>query len=73
MELLERVKKVSSECYKLREEGFKKSNPVQLLNKMEDQEVEEGGAIKRLDDVDWEDVFFLQDDNEWPSNPPEFK
>ncbi|XP_008807649.2 1-aminocyclopropane-1-carboxylate oxidase-like [Phoenix dactylifera] len=72
VELLERVKKVSSECYKLREEGFKKSSPVQLLNKLEDQEVEEG-AIKRLDDVDWEDVFFLQDQNEWPSNPPEFK
>nr|XP_010912555.1 1-aminocyclopropane-1-carboxylate oxidase [Elaeis guineensis] len=72
VELLERVKKVSSECYKLREEGFKKSSPVQLLNKLEDQKVEED-AIKRLDDVDWEDVFFLQDDNEWPSNPPEFK
>lgn len=72
MELLERVKKVSSQCYKLREEGFQESIPVQLLNKLVDQELMEGDALKRLDEVDWEDVFFLQDDNEWPSNPPEF-
>ncbi|XP_008781612.2 1-aminocyclopropane-1-carboxylate oxidase [Phoenix dactylifera] len=72
VELLERVKKVCSECYKLREEGFKESIPVQLLNKLVDQEME-GSTVKRLDEVDWEDVFFLQDDNEWPSNPPEFQ
>ncbi len=72
VELLERVKKVSSECYKLRAEAFKKSNPVQLLNKLEDKEGENSN-VQRLDDVDWEDVFVLQDDNEWPSNPPEFK
>ena len=34
VELLERAKKVCSECYKLREEGFKKSKLVQLLNKL---------------------------------------
>ncbi|XP_010930700.1 1-aminocyclopropane-1-carboxylate oxidase [Elaeis guineensis] len=71
-ELLERVKKVCSECYMLREEGFKESMPVQLLNKLVDQEIE-GGTVKSLEEVDWEDAFFLQDDNEWPSNPPEFE
>ncbi|XP_008799053.2 1-aminocyclopropane-1-carboxylate oxidase-like [Phoenix dactylifera] len=72
VDLLERVKKVCSECYKLREEGFKESKPVQLLNGLVNQETEEG-TVKLLDEVDWEDVFVLQDDNEWPSNPPEFK
>lgn len=73
VELLERVKKVSSECYKLRAETFRKSNPVQLLNKLVDHHQGQQGATQRLDNVDWEDVFFLQDDNEWPSNPPEFR
>ncbi|KAG1331136.1 hypothetical protein COCNU_02G011040 [Cocos nucifera] len=41
VELLERVKKVSSECYKLRAEAFRKSNPVRLLNKLVDQEGKE--------------------------------
>ncbi|CAD5180815.1 unnamed protein product [Musa acuminata subsp. malaccensis] len=68
VELLERVKKVSSECYKLREERFKGSKPVQLLDTL----VKEGDR-QRLDNVDWEDVFVLQDDNEWPSNPPDFE
>ncbi|MQL85998.1 hypothetical protein Taro_018510 [Colocasia esculenta] len=70
-ELLERVKKVCSECYKVeREEGFKDSNPVQLLNNLLEEQSAEG---KRLDNVDWEDVFTLLDDNEWPSRPAEFK
>ncbi|KAI3464556.1 hypothetical protein Pfo_021219 [Paulownia fortunei] len=35
-ELLERVKKVASECYKLeREPGFKNSKPVKLLNELD--------------------------------------
>jgi aminocyclopropanecarboxylate oxidase len=72
VELLERVKKVSSECYKLREEGFKNSGPVQSLNKLLEEEGT-GATVQRLNDVDWEDVFALQDDNPWPSNPPEFK
>ncbi|XP_009404324.2 1-aminocyclopropane-1-carboxylate oxidase [Musa acuminata AAA Group] len=73
VELLERVKKVCSECYRLRAEGFKGSKPVQLLNKLVEEEEDEAADAKRLDDVDWEDVFLLQDDNEWPSNPPEFR
>ena len=31
LELLERVKKVCSECYRLREAGFKASEPVRTL------------------------------------------
>lgn len=77
VELLERVKRVCSECYKHRAEAFKASKPVQLLNKLveeeDDEEGQVGGEAKRLDNVDWEDVFVLQDDNQWPSNPPEFK
>lgn len=75
MELLEQVKKVCSECFKLeREEGFKGSNPVNLLNELVDRDNGPGGGTsQRLDNVDWEDVFVLQDDDEWPSQPPEFK
>lgn len=70
VELLERVKKVSSECFRLeREERFKDSSTVKLLNKLVDNEDQK----TRLDDVDWEDVFILQDNNQWPSNPPQFK
>lgn len=70
MELLERVKKVVSQCYKVeREEGFKESVPVQLLNEVMEGKVGREG----LDNLDWEDVFVLQDDNEWPSQPKEFK
>ncbi|KAJ3671668.1 hypothetical protein LUZ60_007747 [Juncus effusus] len=72
VELLERVKKVSTESYKQREEGFKNSEPVEKLNKL----LEEGNVgpiVQRLDDVDWEDIFTLQDGNPWSSNPPEFK
>ncbi|KAJ6817372.1 1-aminocyclopropane-1-carboxylate oxidase [Iris pallida] len=69
-DLLDRVKKVCSECYKLeREPMFKDSQPVQLLNEL----VGSGDAGGRVDDADWEDVFVLHDDNQWPSNPLEFK
>lgn len=72
VDLLERVKKVCSECYRLRAEGFKASKPVQLLNQVVEEEAK-AGDVKRLDNMDWEDVFVLQDDNEWPSNPPDFE
>ncbi|GFP84299.1 1-aminocyclopropane-1-carboxylate oxidase 5 [Phtheirospermum japonicum] len=70
-ELLEKVKKVASECYKLeREANFKKSKPVQLLN-----EVIKKKSDEKIENVDWEDVFLLSDDNddEWPSKTPGFK
>ncbi|XVF64493.1 hypothetical protein PTKIN_Ptkin09bG0174200 [Pterospermum kingtungense] len=64
MELLERVKKVTSEFYKEeREENFNKSKLVNLLD--------ESG--ERLENVDWEDVITLLDDNEWPSQTPRFQ
>ncbi|XP_034675228.1 1-aminocyclopropane-1-carboxylate oxidase 5 [Vitis riparia] len=68
-ELLERVKKVCSEFYKLeREEGFKDSRPIRLLN-----ELVEKKSGDKLENVDWEDVITLVDDNEWPSKTPGFK
>ncbi|KAE8728343.1 1-aminocyclopropane-1-carboxylate oxidase 5 [Hibiscus syriacus] len=64
VELLERVKKVSSEFYKMeREENFNKSKVVELLD--------ERGVT--LEDADWEDVVTLLDDNEWPSKTPGFQ
>lgn len=70
VELLERVKKVCSQCYKMeREEGFKDSAVAQVLNGLK------GGKEERekLENLDWEDAFTLQDDNEWPSQPKEIK
>ncbi|KAL6658277.1 hypothetical protein ACP70R_003863 [Stipagrostis hirtigluma subsp. patula] len=72
-ELLERVKKVCNECYKLREEGFKECNPVvRALAELVEKEGE-GLAMRKIEHMDWEDVFTLQDDLPWPSNPPTFK
>ena len=63
-ELLERVKKVSSEFYKLeREENFSYSKLVNLLDE----------TGEKLENVDWEDVITLLDDNEWPSGTPGFQ
>lgn len=68
-ELLDRVKKVSSECFKReREEEFKNSKPMELLNEL----VKKDGG-ERLENVDWEDVFLLTDDKEWPTKNQEFK
>ncbi|MCI76553.1 1-aminocyclopropane-1-carboxylate oxidase 5-like, partial [Trifolium medium] len=67
-ELLERVKKVSTEFYKLeREENFKNSTTVKLLN-----DIAEKKSNEKLENVDWEDVITLLDDNEWPENTPSF-
>lgn len=66
LELLNKVKKLSSDCYKTeREEAFKTSNPVKLLN-----ELVQKNSGEKLENVDWEDVFTLLDhnQNEWPSN-----
>ncbi|NP_001266092.1 1-aminocyclopropane-1-carboxylate oxidase 5-like [Cicer arietinum] len=68
-ELLERVKKVSSEFYKLeREENFKNSTTVKLLN-----DIAEKKSSEKLENVDWEDVITLLDNNEWPENTPCFR
>nr|AFK38882.1 unknown [Medicago truncatula] len=68
-ELLERVKKVSSEFYKLeREENFKNSKTVKLLD-----DIAEKKSSEKLENVDWEDVITLLSDNEWPENTPSFR
>ncbi|KAL0337735.1 UNVERIFIED_CONTAM: 1-aminocyclopropane-1-carboxylate oxidase 5 [Sesamum calycinum] len=69
-ELLDRVKTVATECYKLeREASFKNSKPVQLLNELLGKNSDE-----KIENVDWEDVFLLSDENgaEWPSKTPGF-
>ncbi|KAL0428039.1 UNVERIFIED_CONTAM: 1-aminocyclopropane-1-carboxylate oxidase 5 [Sesamum latifolium] len=65
------VKKVATECYKLeREASFKNSKPVQLLNELLGKKNDE-----KVENVDWEDVFLLSDENdeEWPSKTLGFK
>lgn len=67
-ELLERVKKVASEFYKLeREENFKNSTSVKLLSDSVEKKSSE------MEHVDWEDVITLLDDNEWPEKTPGFR
>ncbi|KAM7511116.1 hypothetical protein LguiB_009991 [Lonicera macranthoides] len=69
VELLERVKKVCSECYKQeREEGFMNSKLIKSLH-----ELVEKKSVEKLENVDWEDVFLLSNDNDWPSNTLGFK
>ncbi|CAH8356201.1 unnamed protein product [Eruca vesicaria subsp. sativa] len=71
LDLLEKVKKLSSECYKTeREEAFKNSTPVKLLN-----ELLQKNSTEKIENVDWEDNFTLldQNQNEWPSNISNFK
>ncbi|KAM7507783.1 hypothetical protein LguiA_018236 [Lonicera macranthoides] len=68
-ELLEKVKKVFTECYQHeREEGFKNSKLVKSLH-----ELVEDKSNERLENADWGDVFLLADDNEWPSKTLGFK
>ena len=72
LELLERVKKVCSECYRLREVGFRASEPVRTLEALVEAE-RRGEAVTPVDDMDWEDIFYIHDGNQWPSDPPAFK
>lgn len=70
-ELLERVKKVSSECFRIeREDNFNNSKAMKLLN-----ELAQKNNGQMLDNADWEDVFTLMDDSntEWPTKTPGFK
>ncbi|KZV46815.1 1-aminocyclopropane-1-carboxylate oxidase 5-like [Dorcoceras hygrometricum] len=71
-DLLERVKKVASECYKFeRQPGFENSKPVNLLKELVEKKSEES----LVESIDWEDVFLLTEENhdEWPSKTPGFK
>jgi aminocyclopropanecarboxylate oxidase len=72
LELLERVKKVCSDCYRLREAGFKASEPVRTLEALVDAE-RRGEVVAPVDDLDWEDIFYIHDGCQWPSDPPAFK
>ncbi|KAJ4836414.1 hypothetical protein Tsubulata_015862 [Turnera subulata] len=68
-ELLDRVKKVCSDYFKLeREEGFNNSQLVKSFNDLAEKK-----SGEKLENVDWEDVITLLDDNEWPSHTPGFK
>ncbi|KAJ7965506.1 1-aminocyclopropane-1-carboxylate oxidase [Quillaja saponaria] len=68
-EILERVKKVCSQYYELEREGeFKNSTTTKLFN---DLVVKKSG--EKLENVDWEDVITLLDNNEWPAKTPGFK
>lgn len=68
-ELLERVKKVAAEFYKLeREENFKNSKSVKLLSDLVEKK-----SSEKLEHADWEDVITLLDDNEWPEKTPGFR
>ncbi|KAJ6685352.1 1-AMINOCYCLOPROPANE-1-CARBOXYLATE OXIDASE 5-LIKE [Salix purpurea] len=68
-ELLEKVKKVCSEYFKLeREEIFKNSAVANTLKALAEK-----NSGEKLENVDWEDVITLLDDNEWPSKTPGFK
>ena len=68
-ELLESVKKIASEFYKVeREENFKKSAVVKKL-----KDLAENKSGEKLENVDWEDVVTLLDNNEWPERTPGFR
>ena len=69
LELLDCVKKVCSESYRLREAAFRSSEPVQTLERLVEAE-RRGEAVAPVDDMDWEDIFYLHDDNQGPSDPP---
>ncbi|KAK9080132.1 hypothetical protein SSX86_001807 [Deinandra increscens subsp. villosa] len=70
LDLLRRVEKVSSTCYKVEreQEFFENSTPVKQLN-----ELVERKSGEKLENIDWEDVFLLSDDYEWPQKTPGFK
>ncbi|KAH9304176.1 hypothetical protein KI387_008580, partial [Taxus chinensis] len=74
--LLDRVKKVCAEHYKInREQNFKDSLPVRALNNAIAAEAE-GNTVDKIDNMDWEDIFQvheMRDTNSWPSEPRDFK
>ncbi|XP_031505728.1 1-aminocyclopropane-1-carboxylate oxidase [Nymphaea colorata] len=81
VELLQEVKRVCSEFYKMeREAKFKDSAPFKKLEDlMEGQdngrnEVANGhDSVNKIEDMDWEDTIILLDNNEWPSKTHDFK
>lgn len=73
---MDRVKDVCSQQYKInREKHFKDSSPVRELNKAIEAELK-GNNVEKIENLDWEDVFQVQDmkeTNSWPSEPKDFK
>ncbi|KAK6147482.1 hypothetical protein DH2020_018394 [Rehmannia glutinosa] len=69
-ELLERVKKVALECYKMeRGSNFKTSKPVQLLNGLiENKSDEKIVSIGKMFSCSE-----MRNDDQWPSKTPAFK
>ncbi|KAJ8531160.1 hypothetical protein K7X08_026594 [Anisodus acutangulus] len=55
---------------KEREENFNKSTAVKLLNEVEKNNKCNNGKVEN---VEWEDVFLLTDDNGWPFHVPQFR
>ncbi|GLJ19082.1 hypothetical protein SUGI_0342730 [Cryptomeria japonica] len=74
--LMDRVKKVCSQQYKInREQNFKDSSPVEALNKAIEAEAK-GKHVEKIENLDWEDVFQvheMKETNSWPSEPQDFK
>lgn len=74
--LMDRVKEVCSQQYKInREQHFKDSSPVRELNKAIEAELK-GNNVEKIENLDWEDVFQvheMKETNSWPSEPKDFK
>ncbi|KAH9299555.1 hypothetical protein KI387_031237 [Taxus chinensis] len=74
--LMDNVKKVCSENFMVsREKNFRQSFPVKMLNELMLVEVN-GKKCTDMNDVDWEDVFQINDmeaTNSWPSRPSNFR
>ncbi|GLJ19088.1 hypothetical protein SUGI_0342790 [Cryptomeria japonica] len=74
--LLDRVKEVCSQQYKInREQNFKDSLPIRALNRAIEAEAK-GNNVEKIKNMDWEDVFQVhevKDTNSWPLEPKDFK
>ncbi|KAH9304098.1 hypothetical protein KI387_008502, partial [Taxus chinensis] len=73
--LMDRVKEVCKENYKLNREGkFNESLPVRKLNNLRLEQLNGNNSTEC--DIDWEDIFtieHLQKTDSWPSRPRDFK
>ncbi|KAJ1261624.1 hypothetical protein BS78_09G044700 [Paspalum vaginatum] len=50
--------------------------PLELLERVKKALVaaeQRGEAVAPVDDMDWEDIFYIHDGCQWPSDPPAFK
>uniref|UniRef100_A0A0C9QQA2 aminocyclopropanecarboxylate oxidase n=1 Tax=Wollemia nobilis TaxID=56998 RepID=A0A0C9QQA2_9CONI len=77
--LMDRVKKVCKEHYELnRKENFNQSLPVETLNSLIQDELTGNNTTdpEQIGDMDWEDIFILNDmqkTDSWPAEPNGFK